>query len=135
MTAPRWLVPVAAAAAVAAALVVLPAEWIAAAEAYAGAWSAWLGGARVAAIAAAFVWWDALIPRVPGLTDEGGGVSQGPARVLVRDAGRGRARGGAQRPGGAVGGVVIRFPAAGRAGGPLPPAPSAARRAGFRDGE
>ena len=65
------LVPVAAAAAVAAALVVLPAEWIAAAEAYAGAWSAWLGAVRVAAIAAAFVWWDALIPRVPGLTDEG----------------------------------------------------------------
>ena len=70
MTAARWLVPVAAAAA-AAVLVVLPAEWIAAAEARVGAWSAWLGGARIAAIAAAFVWWDALVARMPGLTDEG----------------------------------------------------------------
>ena len=71
MTAPRWLVPAAAAAAVAAALVVLPAEWIAAAEARTGAWRAWLGGARVAAIAAAFVWWNALVARVPGLDPEG----------------------------------------------------------------
>ncbi len=61
------LVPGAAAAAVAAALVVLPAEWIAGAEARIGTWSAWLGGARIAAIAAAFVWWDALAARVPGL--------------------------------------------------------------------
>ena len=67
MTAPRWLVPAAAAAAVAAALVVLPAEWIAAVEARTGAWRAWLGGARVAAITAAFVWWNALVARVPGL--------------------------------------------------------------------
>ena len=67
----RWLVPVAAAAAVAAALVGLPAEWIAAAEARIGAWSAWLGGARIAAIAGAFVWWDALVARVPGLGPEG----------------------------------------------------------------
>ena len=71
MTTPRWLVPGAAAAAVAAALVVLPAEWIAAAEARIGAWSAWLGGARIAAIAGAFVWWDALVARVPGLGPEG----------------------------------------------------------------
>lgn len=70
MTAVRWLVPGAAAAAVAAALVVLPGEWIAAAEARVGAWSAWLGGARIAAIAAAFVWWDALVDRVPGLGPE-----------------------------------------------------------------
>ena len=67
----RWLVPVAAAAAVAAALVALPAEWIAAAEVRIGAWSAWLGGARIAAIAGAFVWWDALVARVPGLGPEG----------------------------------------------------------------
>ena len=65
------LVPVAAAAAGAAALIALPAEWLAAAEARVGAWSAWLGGARVAAIAGAYLWWDALISRVPGLTDEG----------------------------------------------------------------
>ena len=71
MRAAGLLVPVAAAAAVAAALVVLPAEWIAAAEAGAGAWSAWLGGARIAAIAAAYMWWDAIVARVPGLTDEG----------------------------------------------------------------
>ena len=71
MRAAGLLVPVAAAAAVAAALVVLPGEWIAAAEARVGTWSAWLGGARIAALAGAFVWWDALVARVPGLTDEG----------------------------------------------------------------
>ena len=70
MTAARWLVPVVVAAAGAAALVALPAEWVAAAEARIGTWSAWLGGARVAAIAAACLWWDALVDRVPGLTDE-----------------------------------------------------------------
>ena len=67
MRATGLLVPVAAAAAVAATLVVLPAEWIAAAETRAGAWSAWLGGARIAAIAGAYMWWDALVARVPGL--------------------------------------------------------------------
>ena len=67
MRAAGLLVPGAAAAAVAAALVVLPGEWIAAAEARVGAWSAWLGGARIAAIAGAYVWWDALVACVPGL--------------------------------------------------------------------
>ena len=67
MTAPRWLVPVVAAAAGAAALAGLPGEWIAAAEARVGTWSAWLGGARIAAIAGACLWWNALIARVPGL--------------------------------------------------------------------
>ena len=71
MSAARWLVPFAAAAAVSAALVALPGEWLAAAEARVGAWSAWLGAVRIAAIAGAYVWWDALISRVPGLTDEG----------------------------------------------------------------
>ena len=71
MRATGFLVPVAAAAAVAAALVGLPGEWIAAAEARIGAWSAWLGGARIAAIAGAFVWWDALAACVPGLGPEG----------------------------------------------------------------
>jgi len=61
------LLPVAAAAAGAAAMVALPAEWLAAAEARIGMWSAWLGGARIAAIAGAWLWWDALIARVPGL--------------------------------------------------------------------
>ena len=71
MTLSRWLVPVGAAAAGAAALIALPAEWIAAAEARVGAWSAWLGGARIAAIAGAWLWWDALIDRVPGLGAKG----------------------------------------------------------------
>ena len=71
MRAAGLLVPVAAAAAVAAALVALPGEWIAAAEAHVGTWSAWLGGARIAAIAAAWMWWDALVGRVPGLGPEG----------------------------------------------------------------
>ena len=70
MRAAGLLVPVAAAAAGAGALVALPAEWIAAAEARVGAWSAWLGGARIAAIAAACLWWDALVERVPGLGPE-----------------------------------------------------------------
>ena len=71
MRAAGLLVPVAAAAAGAAALVALPAEWLAAAEARVGTWSAWLGGVRVAAIAAAWLWWDALVERVPGLDSEG----------------------------------------------------------------
>ena len=71
MRAVRWLVPVGAAAAVAVALVALPGEWLAAAEARIGTWSAWLGGARIAAIAAGFVWWNALVDRVPGLGPEG----------------------------------------------------------------
>ena len=71
MRAAGLLVPVAAAAAGAAALIALPAEWIAAAEARVGTWGAWLGGARIVAIVAAWLWWDALIARMPGL-DPGG---------------------------------------------------------------
>ena len=71
MRAAGFLLPVAAAAAGAAAMVALPAEWLAAAEARIGTWSAWLGGARLAAIAAAFIWWDALIARMPGLGPKG----------------------------------------------------------------
>ena len=71
MTARGWLIPFAAAAAVAAALVGLPGEWIAAAEARVGTWSAWLGGMRIAAIAGAYLWWNALVDRVPGLSPEG----------------------------------------------------------------
>ena len=70
MTARRWLVPGVAAAAGAAALITLPGEGIAVAEAQVGAWSAWLGGARIAAIAGAYLWWDALCQRVPGLGPE-----------------------------------------------------------------
>ena len=71
MRAAGLLLPAAAAAAGAAAMVALPAEWIAAAEARIGTWSAWLGGARIAAIAGAWLWWDALVTRVPGLDSEG----------------------------------------------------------------
>ena len=71
MTAGRWLVPFAAAAAFAAALVGLPGEWLAAAEARVGTWSAWLGAVRIAAIAAAYLWWNALVDRVRGLGPEG----------------------------------------------------------------
>ena len=67
MRAAGLLVPVAAAAAGAAALIALPAEWIAATGTWASAWSAWLGGARIAAVAGAWLWWDALIARMPGL--------------------------------------------------------------------
>lgn len=71
MRAGGWLVPAAAAAAGAAALIALPGEWIAAAESRVGTWSAWLGGARIAAIAGAWLWWDALVTRVPGLGPKG----------------------------------------------------------------
>ena len=70
MRASGLLVPAVAAAAGAAALVAVPAEWLAAAEARIGTWSAWLGGARIAAIAGAYLWWDALSQRVPGLGPE-----------------------------------------------------------------
>jgi len=71
VTSARLLLPLAAAAAGAAALVALPTEWLAAAGTWTGAWSAWLGGARVAGLAAAFIWWDALTDRVPGLGTKG----------------------------------------------------------------
>ena len=71
MRAAGLLLPVAAAAAGAAAMVALPAEWIAGAGAFVEGWSAWLGGARVAAIAGAWLWWDALSQRVPGLGTKG----------------------------------------------------------------
>ena len=71
MRAAGLLLPVAAAAAGAAAMVAMPAEWLAAAGTWTGSWSAWLGGARIAAIGAAYLWWDALVGRVPGLDPEG----------------------------------------------------------------
>lgn len=67
----NWLVLGAAAAAVAAALAMLPPGWIVAAEAGVAAWSGWLGAARIAAIGAAWVWWDALVGWLPGIGADG----------------------------------------------------------------
>ena len=71
MRSANWLVLGATAAAVAAALVLLPPGWIVRAEAAADAWSGWLGAARIAAIGAAWVWWDALVGRIPGISADG----------------------------------------------------------------
>ena len=67
MRSANWLVLGATAAAVAAALAMLPPGWIVRAEGAVAAWSGWLGAARIAAIAAAWVWWDALVERIPGI--------------------------------------------------------------------
>ena len=66
-----WLAPVGCAAAVLVALVLLPPEWIAHADARLAAWRVWLGGLRVAAIVTAWVWWDTLVGAVPGLGTDG----------------------------------------------------------------
>ncbi|MCY3812116.1 MAG: hypothetical protein OXH15_10005 [Gammaproteobacteria bacterium] len=71
MRAANWLVLGATAAAVVAVLVLAPPGWIARAETVVAAWSGWLGAARIAAIAAAWVWWDALVGRLPGITADG----------------------------------------------------------------
>lgn len=71
MRSANWLVLGAAAAAVAAVLVALPAGWIVRAEAGVAAWSGWLGAARFAGIGAAWVWWDALVGRIPGIAPDG----------------------------------------------------------------
>ena len=54
-----------------AAAALLPSGWIVRAESGVAAWSGWFGAARLAAIAAAWVWWDALVARVPGIGAEG----------------------------------------------------------------
>jgi len=65
-----WLIPGVAAVAGAAALIALPGAWLADAGAVVEAWSAWLAGVRIAALAAAWWWWDALVVRIPGLAPE-----------------------------------------------------------------
>ena len=70
MTGGGWLVLGGSAAAVVAALIFVPPEWLAAADERLAAWRAWLGGARAAAIVAAWVWWNGLVARVPGLNAE-----------------------------------------------------------------
>lgn len=71
MRAANWLVLGGTAAAVVAALLLVPPGWIVRAESSVAAWSGWLGAARIAAIAAAWVWWDALVGRLPGLEPDG----------------------------------------------------------------
>ena len=71
MRATNWLVLGGTAAAVVAALIVIPPEWIAAADERLSAWRPWLGGLRVAAIVAVWVWWNRLVAALPGLTEEG----------------------------------------------------------------
>ena len=71
MTRAGWLLPLGCAAAALAALVLLPAEWIAAADARLAGWRVWLGAVRAAAIVAAWIWWDGLVSALPGLGDAG----------------------------------------------------------------
>ncbi len=63
----NWVVLGGSAACVVALLVVLPPGWIADAEGALAASRGWLGAARVGAIVAAWVWWDALVERLPGV--------------------------------------------------------------------
>lgn len=70
MTRTGWLSLGGLAAAVATGLVLLPGEWIAAADARLAGWRPWLGGLRTAAILGAWIWWDELVARIPGLTPE-----------------------------------------------------------------
>ena len=71
MRSANWLVLGATTTAVVAALVMLPPGWIVRAEAAVVAWSGWLGAARIVAIGAAWVWWDALVGRIPGIAADG----------------------------------------------------------------
>ena len=70
MSVRSWLVPVAAAALAVVALVVAPPGWIVAADVALQPWRPWLGGLRIAGIAAAWIWWDGLIGAFPGLSAE-----------------------------------------------------------------
>ncbi|MYE02373.1 MAG: hypothetical protein F4Y03_14095, partial [Alphaproteobacteria bacterium] len=73
MTRTGWCAVLGSAAAVVAALVLLPSGWIAAAHVHVETWRVWLAAVRTAAIVAAWVWWDALVARVPGITPAGAG--------------------------------------------------------------
>ena len=67
MRSASWVVLGALAACVVALLVALPPGWIAGAEGALAAWRGWLGAARVGAIVAAWIWWDALVDRLPAV--------------------------------------------------------------------
>ena len=65
-----WFVPVAAAVLAAAALLLVPPAWIVAADVALEPWRWWLGAARIALIAAAWLWWDRLVGMVPALPED-----------------------------------------------------------------
>ena len=69
MSVRSWPVPVAGAVLAAVALIVVPPRWIVAADAALAPWRPWLGGLRVAGIAAAWIWWDRLVVALPGLPE------------------------------------------------------------------
>ena len=71
MTRSGWLALLGSAVAVLAALVLAPPGWIAHADARLDGWRVWLGILRAAAIAAAWVWWNALVGAIPGLSADG----------------------------------------------------------------
>ncbi|MYE82108.1 MAG: hypothetical protein F4X36_09770 [Gammaproteobacteria bacterium] len=73
MTRAGWLAVVGSGAAVLAAFVLLPSGWVVAAHAHVETWTVWLAAVRTAAIVAAWVWWDALVALVPGITPAGAG--------------------------------------------------------------
>ena len=77
MSVRSWLVPVAAAAVAAVAIVALPPGWIVAADAALAPWRPWLGGLRVAGIAAAWIWWDRLAVALPGLSERAAAYLRG----------------------------------------------------------
>ena len=70
MSVRTWLVPLLAAAFAVVALVVVPPRWIVAADVALEPWRPWLGGMRVVAIAAAWLWWDRLVGAAPRLSAE-----------------------------------------------------------------
>ena len=70
MRARTWLVPAGAAAVAVAAVALVPPGWIVAADAALEPWRPWLGAARVAGIAAAWIWWDRLVGAFRGLREE-----------------------------------------------------------------
>jgi len=62
-----WLLFGAAATVVAGAWLMVPPAWIVAADAALQPWRPWLGALRVAAIAAAWIWWNRFVGALPGL--------------------------------------------------------------------
>ena len=62
-----WFVLGAMAAALSAAVLLVPPRWIVAADAALQPWRSWLGGIRVVLIVAAWIWWDRLVGALPGL--------------------------------------------------------------------
>ena len=65
-----WFVLGATAAALSAAVLLVPPRWIVAADAALQPLRPWLGGLRVAGIVSAWVWWNRLTGALPGLPAE-----------------------------------------------------------------